>query len=902
LDGGKTYHYRLHASNANGSVSSEDVPFPTLPTGRILALSAGEVTSSSALLGASVNPEGLAAHYHFEYGPCPSAAECPGAPYTATVPTPDASVAAGTEPVALSQRISGLVAGTTYHFRVALSNLNGTATPSPEGTFVYDPASPPCEDARLAGTSLPDCRAYEMVTPPEKDAALIDNGGFLTGPSIAEDGSRVISKSIQCFDSAASCVGIRGAEGEPFSFSRTESGWVTEPLAPAASPANTALRYSADEKTVLYTLAATPPGLEQFYVREPDGTFQAIGPLADAAVVGGAPPEVQAIAFPVAVSSDLSHIAYEGGESSFWPQLEEGLHGGTVFEYVGRGQDKPLLAGVTGPAGSTSSISACGTEIGSPARGSNVMSADGRTLYLTVKKCAAGTGVNDQTEVPAIQVYARIEGAHEMKSVLVSGPGPESVCDSGCRAQPAGDAKFEGASTDGSHVVFTSTQQLTNDASEDNHTGDSAASAGCIATGPAVSGCNLYEFACPNHCESPAEKRLTALSAGDLSGRGPQVQGVMAIAPDGGDVYFVARGVLTATANEAGRQPVAGGENLYVYRPGSATHVAFIGTLAQSDRGEWASGVAQGPQSTPDGRFLAFTSHAALTPDASGATGHAQVYRYDVQSEALERVSVGEQGFDDDGNAGAGDARLSAKTTMSADGSLIFFQSPVGLTPRALNDRPVTGNPAVLAQNIYEWEAQGAKPAPDAPACTEPGGCIGLISDGRDLAEGSGAHQNFSAVELLGIDATGANVFFWSADQLVGSDTDSQVDLYDARINGGFPEPGPPPACAAGETIEGEVCRSPFAPPPVFGAPGSSLLTGIENILPPAIKPSTKPPTPAKPPTAAQIRAAKLERALERCKTFKKHIRRKACEKRARGSYGAKAGARKSGHEPRRKP
>ena len=62
-------------------------------------------------------------------------------------------------------------------------------------------------------------------------------------------------------------------------------------------------------------------------------------------------------------------------------------------------------------------------------------------------------------------------------------------------------------------------------------------------------------------------------------------------------------------------------------------------------------------------------------------------------------VSIGEDGFNDNGNAGAGDAtscsgseemrRPRGDPTMSNDGSYVFFESPVGLTPQALNDVPI---------------------------------------------------------------------------------------------------------------------------------------------------------------------------------------------------------------------
>ena len=51
---------------------------------------------------------------------------------------------------------------------------------------------------------------------------------------------------------------------------------------------------------------------------------------------------------------------------------------------------------------------------------------------------------------------------------------------------------------------------------------------------------------------------------------------------------------------------------------------------------------------TPDGQFLVFTSSADLTPgDTSTAQ---QVFEYDAQTGELVRVSIGQNGFNDNGN------------------------------------------------------------------------------------------------------------------------------------------------------------------------------------------------------------------------------------------------------------
>jgi hypothetical protein len=130
-------------------------------------------------------------------------------------------------------------------------------------------------------------------------------------------------------------------------------------------------------------------------------------------------------------------------------------------------------------------------------------------------------------------------------------------------------------------------------------------------------------------------------------------------------------------------------------------------------------------------------------------------------------------------------------------------------------------------------------------------------------------------VWLIGATPSGSDVFFTTADPLVPGDTDTQVDIYDARVDGGFPAPTTPRSC------EGEGCQGPPATPPVFGAPGSAIFSGNGNLAPLV---AANPP-PAK-RTAAQIRAEKLSKALKACRTKHNKEKRAFCEKQAKKRYG----------------
>jgi hypothetical protein len=820
LRAGVLYHWRLVAVNASGSVSGSDRSFTTVPPVRIDSVTITGVTGTTATLHAQINPLGTDTTYRFEYGLDTT--------YSGgSVPVPDADIGSGSGDVAVTQQLSGLTANTTYHVRVVASNALGSER-SGDHTFVYD----------TTGGGLPDNRAYEMVTPPQKNAAAVGSALTSALPAVAEDGSRLILVSIQCFAGGNSCTANRISQGEPFQFTRSAGGWVTKSLAPPATrfEGNSAYGYDANAGTALFTIATPPFGEDDFYARQPDGSFFDLGPTNPTAAGAHGPGSTRRLAG----TADLSHLVYEpNAPYALWPfdatsRVGSGGLISSVYEYVRVGSSQPVLVGVSGGPGSTDLISACGTKLGSGrSSDGNILSADGGTVFFTAFGCASGSGVNAGVSVPAAALYARIGGS---RTVLVSGRSPlDCTSATECLGSLPSNAKFEGASGDGSRVFFTSTQRLTDSASEDSNSNDSAAreGRGCSNT-VGVNGCNLYVY----DFSAPAGHSLVAASAGDTSGGGPRVQGVMAASGDGSRVYFVAKGVLSGAANGGGQLARDGADNLYVFERGASYpqgRVAFIAVLPSVDSEQWEAGERYA-NVTPDGRFLVFTSHGALTADDTSVTGAAQVFRYDALTGVLARISIGEHGFNDNGNAGTGDATIveaqfgfwsspvRSDPTMSHDGSFVFFQSPVALTPGALNEVRIGTNRAIppvplYAGNVYEWHE----------------GHVHLISDGRDTSQfgsippfkNDNAGGRGSAVNLIGSDATGANVFFTTADPLVAGDTDTQIDYYDARVCTSG-DPCIASASAAAGCV-GEACHGTPGSAPVFGVPGSATFTGAGN-------------------------------------------------------------------------
>jgi hypothetical protein len=317
--------------------------------------------------------------------------------------------------------------------------------------------------------------------------------------------------------------------------------------------------------------------------------------------------------------------------------------------------------------------------------------------------------------------------------------------------------------------------------------------------------------------ETGSLRDLTPNAAGS-----PRIQGVLGMSDDGSHVYFVARAVLAEGAS-------AEANNLYLARDGA---VEFVATLAGGDESAWSRVLeSHSSRVTGDGDAI-FLSEASLTGydnrDAVSGLPDRQLYLYDAAARRLACISCNPSGGRPLGAAslppGTGPSYL--PRVISEDGRRLFFNSADALVAADGNGR----------QDVYEYE----------------NGALSLIS--------SGTSSDISA--LVEVSPSGRDVFFTTRSRLVAEDRDTEADMYDARLGGGFAAKNSAPLGCAGE-----ACRGPL------------------GAFVPASAPATMWPGDGRAGRAAP---------RPRCRVGRKAGRKRAAARRGAGKCGArKAGKRR---------
>ena len=201
-----------------------------------------------------------------------------------------------------------------------------------------------------------------------------------------------------------------------------------------------------------------------------------------------------------------------------------------------------------------------------------------------------------------------------------------------------GAPEYQDASSDGSRVFFTDGTRLTGNATEGEE------NAG-----------NLYVFEVTG--DKPLQGKLVDLTHELTEGESAAVLGVIpGASEDGSYVYFVANGALASGASEGNCRPFPKQGHtcsLYVvHNNGTAWEApTFIATLSNEDKPDWGEGTDltnMTARVSPNGEYIAFMSEASLTGydngDASSGEADEEVYLYDARTGALTCASCNPTG------------------------------------------------------------------------------------------------------------------------------------------------------------------------------------------------------------------------------------------------------------------
>jgi hypothetical protein len=794
LSGGTTYFFRVSAENENGTNSGRAGEFTTEgPT--VLSQGASEIGETSAILLGSINPNGAATEFHFEYLP-ESRFDLTGFAEAASIPVPNGSIGAGSGPVPVSEAITGLAPGTAYRFRLVATNPNGVAhgSSAQSGRFAtFAPVAP----------SLPDARGYEQVSPVAKNGN--DIKGEAGAAQAAADGERVT------FYVNGGIPGGEGAQNFPvYVASRAPqgTGWQSVGLLPPATTGANGVVLGWDEELN----SALDENVKS---SEPAVLYRRM-------IVGGS--GVSALAQGGKGRESFFYGGSSAGRVVFYENVKEKLTPNSAANapntYVSDASGTPHLVGVENngkaPLGGTTvgpinwfreTALLDGAGAGYFTEADHVLSADGRFAFFTALESGQlFVRENPLSAQSPVGPGGTCTDPSEACTVELSASQAESADPNG--PQPAA---FIGATKSGAFAFFLSGGALTDDAT----------------TGSTDQGNDLYRYDTATH-------ELADLVADPADSNGAEVKGVLGYGEGGNVVYFVANGVLAAGASQGTctgiGENVNGVCNLYVWNNGTVTFIQQLHPLSgqtRSDLGDWlatsitnaGAGQEKTSRVSQDGGVLLYRS-------AASATAASEFYRYDLSTDSTVCVTCNPTGSAPTTGAalrrlpetltGPRIAASSIPRNLSADGNRVFFETAERLVGGDVNG----------VQDVYQWEAPATANGdtctaqnPDFVAAS--GGCVSLLSTGT-----SPDPSYFSDAG-----SSGDDVFFFTRQRLVAQDGDELQDLYDARVGGGITGQN----LGSTEPCEGEAaCAESPQGGPAVSAPGSSAFKGPGN--PPPLK------------------------------------------------------------------
>ena len=253
----------------------------------IEALFATGISQTEAELQAQIDPGGSTTTYRLEYLSQQEYEEA-GNSFAGASVAGEGTIQADEQEAEVSAALSGLQPGVAYRLRVFAENEKGSDEAQATFTTYADaPITNECPEAIRTAYSalLPDCRAYELVTPADT------NGQAPSGITSAGDNFPSVKASptgnvVSFLTRGGSLPGLGGAgglNGDQYRTTRTASGWSTELAGPEGTEASSPDpgSTSPDQEFSFWEAfgegSALVEGKETRYVRYPDGHSALVG-------------------------------------------------------------------------------------------------------------------------------------------------------------------------------------------------------------------------------------------------------------------------------------------------------------------------------------------------------------------------------------------------------------------------------------------------------------------------------------------------------------------------------------------------------------------------------------------------------------------------------------------------